>query len=71
MLNRKKISRPRITRWKIIGFLESGKSHNDAAKFYGYHQTAISKLWKKFKEHGDVNSKKRPGRPLAINKGVK
>lgn len=64
-----KNSRPRIpneTRWRIIGFLESGKSHNDAAKFYGYHQTAISKLWKKFMERRDVNSKTRPGRPLAI-----
>lgn len=67
-------SRPRIPnslRWKVIGFLDAGKTQVEAAKFYGITQSAVSKILKKYKETSDVKSKKRPGCPLKLNEEQK
>ena len=31
-------------RWRIIGFIDAGKTQSEASIFYGFSQSAISKL---------------------------
>ena len=66
--------RPRIpdsTRWRIIGYLEAGKSQHEASLYFGVTQGGISKIWKKYQLLGDVKSKKRWGRPTKVNEEEK
>ena len=53
-------------RWKIIGFIDAGKTQKEAANFYHIIQGAVSKILKKYKETNEVKSKKRPGGPLKL-----
>ena len=54
---------PNSVRWRIIGYLDSGKSQLEAVTKYGVSQGSVSKIFKKFKEKEDVKSKKRIGPP--------
>ena len=41
-------------RWRLIGYLEAGKSQYESAKYFNMHQGNVSKIWKKFQESGNV-----------------
>jgi hypothetical protein len=41
---------PNSVRWKIIGFIDAGKTQKDDANFYHITQGAVPKILKKYKE---------------------
>ena len=44
---------PNSIRWKIIDFIDAGKSENEAATFYRVSKGVVSKLIKKYKQIKD------------------
>lgn len=54
-------------RWRIIGFLEAGRSQIDAANYFKISKSAVSKLYSKFLKYDDVKDLKRTGRPKKIS----
>ena len=59
------------TRWRIIGFIESGKTKIEAAQVFGYAPSTIGRLWQKHRETGDVKDLARSGRPKTIHSAKK
>ena len=69
-----KPTKPRIPiekRWRIVGYIEAGKSLHEAASYFNHSYSAIQNIWKKFQNLGAVTSKKRPGRPTEITEEKK
>lgn len=51
------------TKERIIQLLEEGKSSRNVAKDVGCSQSAVSKIWTKYQQHGKIVKGKRSGRP--------
>jgi transposase len=69
-----KPKKPRIPieiRWRIVGYIEAGKSLHEAASYFNHSYSSIQNIWKKFQELGAVSSKRRPGRPTEITEEKK
>ena len=32
-------------RWRLIGYLEAGKSQYESAKYFNIHQSSVSRIW--------------------------
>ena len=49
-------------RWKLIGYLEAGKSQYESTKYFDIHQS-VPRIWKNFQEYGPkkvkIHSKQR------------
>ncbi len=54
-------------KYRIIGFLEAGRTQMDAATFYGLHQSSISRIWKKFQTSNKVSDYQNCGRKTKTN----
>lgn len=55
-------------RWRIIGYLEANKTQIETSKYYNVSQSAISKIYSKFKKKGDISDLSKCGRPKKISK---
>uniref|UniRef100_A0A3B5BLK5 Transposase Tc1-like domain-containing protein n=1 Tax=Stegastes partitus TaxID=144197 RepID=A0A3B5BLK5_9TELE len=53
---------------RIIKLLKEGKSSRIVAKDVGCSQSAVSKIWTKYKQHGKVVKGKHTGRPRKTSK---
>uniref|UniRef100_A0A4W6BLW5 Transposase Tc1-like domain-containing protein n=1 Tax=Lates calcarifer TaxID=8187 RepID=A0A4W6BLW5_LATCA len=51
---------------RIIKLLKEGKSSRSVAKDVGCSQSAVSKIWTKYKQHGKVTSKRQDRKLKAI-----
>uniref|UniRef100_A0AAR2K6C9 Transposase Tc1-like domain-containing protein n=1 Tax=Pygocentrus nattereri TaxID=42514 RepID=A0AAR2K6C9_PYGNA len=56
------------TKERIVKLLEEGNSSRMVAKDVGCSQSAVSKIWTKYKQHGMVVKAKRTGRPRKTSK---
>ncbi|XP_069611187.1 gastrula zinc finger protein XlCGF53.1-like [Ranitomeya imitator] len=56
------------TKERIIKLLKEGKSSRNVAKDVGCSQSAVSKIWAKYKQHGKVVKGKHTGRPRKTSK---
>lgn len=56
------------TKERIIKLLEEGNATRMVAKDVGCSQSAVSKIWTKYKQHGKVVKVKRTGRPRKTSK---
>lgn len=56
------------TKERIVKLLEEGVSSRMVAKDVGCSQSAVSKIWTKYKQHGKVLKGKRSGRPRKTSK---
>uniref|UniRef100_A0A3Q0RED3 Transposase Tc1-like domain-containing protein n=1 Tax=Amphilophus citrinellus TaxID=61819 RepID=A0A3Q0RED3_AMPCI len=56
------------TKERIIKLLKEGKSSRSVAQDVGCSQTAVSKTWTKYKQHGKVVKGKHTGRPRKTSK---
>uniref|UniRef100_A0A4W6EZN1 Transposase Tc1-like domain-containing protein n=1 Tax=Lates calcarifer TaxID=8187 RepID=A0A4W6EZN1_LATCA len=56
------------TKERIIKLLKEGKSSRSVAKDVGCSQSAVSKIWTKYKQHGKVVKGKHTGRPRKTSK---
>uniref|UniRef100_A0A8C1NF85 Transposase Tc1-like domain-containing protein n=1 Tax=Cyprinus carpio TaxID=7962 RepID=A0A8C1NF85_CYPCA len=56
------------TKERIIKLLKEGKSSRNVAKNVGCSQSAVSKIWTKYKSNGKVVKGKRTGRPRKTSK---
>ncbi|CAI9591777.1 unnamed protein product [Staurois parvus] len=56
------------TKERIIKRLQEGKSSRNVAKDVGCSQSAVSKIWSKYKSYGKVVKVKRTGRPRKASK---
>uniref|UniRef100_A0A3Q3AY27 Tc1-like transposase DDE domain-containing protein n=1 Tax=Kryptolebias marmoratus TaxID=37003 RepID=A0A3Q3AY27_KRYMA len=56
------------TKERIVKLLEEGNSSRMVAKDVGCSQSAVSKIWTKYKQHGMVVKAKRNGRPRKTSK---
>lgn len=59
---------PESLRWRIIGFIEGGKTQLEAAVQYGLDRKTVGRIQKKFNETGVVEDKPRSGRPKKMTK---
>ena len=41
---------PESLGWRLIGYLEAGKSQYESAKYFNINQSTVSRIWEKFKE---------------------
>ena len=49
-------------KWRIVGFLEAGKTCADASRHYKVTPQTIRRIWKFFKGHGEVSFYNKCGR---------
>uniref|UniRef100_A0A3B5QLJ4 Transposase Tc1-like domain-containing protein n=1 Tax=Xiphophorus maculatus TaxID=8083 RepID=A0A3B5QLJ4_XIPMA len=56
------------TKERIVKLLEEGNPSRMVAKDVGCSQSAVSKIWTKYKQHGMVVKAKRTGRPRKTSK---
>uniref|UniRef100_A0A3B3ULQ4 Transposase Tc1-like domain-containing protein n=1 Tax=Poecilia latipinna TaxID=48699 RepID=A0A3B3ULQ4_9TELE len=56
------------TKERIVKLLEEGNPSHMVAKDVGCSQSAVSKIWTKYKQHGMVVNAKRTGRPRKTSK---
>uniref|UniRef100_A0A3B5QK18 Transposase Tc1-like domain-containing protein n=1 Tax=Xiphophorus maculatus TaxID=8083 RepID=A0A3B5QK18_XIPMA len=56
------------TKERIVKLLEEGNPSRMVAKDVGWSQSAVSKIWTKYKQHGMVVKAKRTGRPRKTSK---
>ncbi|GFV24617.1 transposable element Tcb1 transposase [Trichonephila clavipes] len=56
---------PESMAWRVIGRLESGKTHRSVADAIGVARSVVARLWNRLQETGNVRRRPRVGRPRA------
>ncbi|GFU34309.1 transposable element Tc1 transposase [Trichonephila clavipes] len=52
-----------FTKGRIVGMLESSRSHTEVSRILNVDQSVISRLWQRFQRTGDVTRQPVSGRP--------
>ncbi|GFX08848.1 transposable element Tc1 transposase [Trichonephila clavipes] len=55
-----------FTKGRIVGMLESSRSHTEVSRILNVDQSVISRLWQRFQRTGDVTRQPVSGRPRVI-----